>query len=576
MKNKLYHILAFAAAFYALTGCYEKEEDIVLNARKAEPAYKVQEIAKGAVIKGANGINFGPDGNLYVASFLGQEIIVMNKQNGKILKRICWEDGVVVPDDLVFGPDGSLYWTDIFIGQVGRIAPDGTLTKQFVAPGVNPITFSDDGRLFVGLCFLGDGLFELDPKLLAPPRQIIASSEANPFPLGFLNGFDFGPDGKLYGPLFAGGAVIRVNVGGPGTPTSTNPFADGTAEFVAGGFTVPAAAKFDSKGVLHVVDQSGEVFKVNPTTGEKTLFLKLQEGLDNLAFDENGTLFISNNDFGTVVEILPSNQPRTISRGGIISPMGLAVLPGSDKKDAVFVPSVYRLHQFDGTSGKEIAAFKGDLLNRPGNLTTPFTLSPDGENLIVSSWFGASVQIWNPKTDKVLETIHLGAPIDAIRLKNDIAVSDLGLGGVIWASDKSVILPIDGVNVFAPSGLATDGDRLWVADWGTGIVWQIGFNGKTPTTPFPIATGLVNPEGLAWDNEGGLLVVESGASKVSRIDVSDGTISKVADGLKLSQPPFKLDGFPPTWLFDGVAVGQTGDIYVSGGGKNVIYRISKN
>lgn len=573
----MYSLVALLATFLAFTACYDLEEEVSVNAKKAEPQYLVKEIAKGAALKGANGINFGPDGNLYVASFLGQEIIVMNKQNGKIIKRICHEDGVIVPDDLVFGPDGSLYWTDLFIGEVGRIAPDGTLTKQFVAPGVNPITFSEDGRLFVGLCFLGDGLYELDPELKAPPRPIIvASPPLNPFPLGFLNGFDFGPDGKLYGPLFAGGSVIRVNVGGPGTPPSTNPFADGTAEFVAGGFTVPAAAKFDSKGVLHVVDQTGEVFKVNPSTGEKTLFIKIQPGLDNLSFDSNGSLFISNNDFGTIVEILPSGQPRTISRGGMTSPMGLAVLPGANKKDALFVPTVYRLHQLDGLTGKETNVFKGDLLNGAGKLTTPFTLSADGANLIVSSWFGAVVQIWNPQTDKVLESFPMGAPIDAIRFKNDIAVSDLGLGGVVRASDKSMILPIDGVNVFAPSGLATDGNTLWVADWGTGIVWQVGFNGNTPITPFPIATGLMNPEGLAWDKEGGLFVVESGASKLSRIDLTTGTVSKIADGLKLSAPAFDLNGFPPTWLFDGVAVGESGDIYVSGGGKNVIYRISKN
>jgi sugar lactone lactonase YvrE len=302
MKLKLFSILTVLAILTTVTACYELEELTNINARKKDSKVLVKEIYTGSHIKSANGVNFGPDGNLYIASFGGQEIIVMNKQNGKILKRLGPADGVISPDDLAFGPDGSLYWTDINIGEVGRMTPEGVVTKQFVTPGVNPITFSEDGRLFVGLCFLGDGLYELDPNLIAPPRQIIASTPANPFPLGFLNAFDFGPDGKLYGPLFAGGAVIRVNVGGPGTPTSTNPFADGTAEFVAGGFTVPVAAKFDSKGVLHVLDQSGEVFKINTLTGEKTLFIKIQEGLDNLAFDSNGSLFISNADFGSVVE----------------------------------------------------------------------------------------------------------------------------------------------------------------------------------------------------------------------------------------------------------------------------------
>lgn len=576
MKRKLYPILASLALLLAITSCHEFNEFIPQGANNEKNSkVLVQEIATGAVLKGANGINFGPDDNLYIASFLNQEVIVMNKQNGKIIKRFGPQTGMISPDDLVFGPDGSLYWTDVNIGEVGRMTPQGVVTKQFVAPGVNPITFSEDGRLFVGLCFLGDGLYELDPNLIAPPRPIIISTPENPFPLGFLNGFDFGVDGKLYGPLFAGGAVIRVNVGGPGDLPSSNPFGDGTAEFVAGGFTVPAAAKFDSNGVLHVLDQTGEVFKVNTSTGEKTLFTKIQPGLDNLAFDSNGTLFISNADFGSIVEILPSGQPRTISRGGMISPMGLAVLPGANKQDDLFVADLFRLRKFNGLTGNEEKVYKGDLLGGEGNLTTPFTLSADGNNLIVSSWFGGVVQIWDPQSDQVVQTFPLGAPIDAIRFKNNIAVSDLGLGGVVWASDHSMILPIDNATVFAPSGLATDGETLWVADWGTGLIWQIGFNGNTPTAPVILASGLVNPEGLAWDKEGGLLVVETGASRLSRIDLATGAVSKIADGLKLSAPAIGLDAFPPTYTFDGVAVGQSGDIYVSGGGKNVIYRVSK-
>ncbi len=574
MKRKLYPILASLALLLAITACQEYNEFIPQGANsKKNSKVLLNEIATGAVIKGANGINFGPDGNLYIGSVNGQEIIVMNKQNGKILNRLGPEVGMRSPDDLAFGPDGSLYWTDIFTGQVGRRTPGGVVTKQFVAPGVNPITFSEDGRLIVGLCFLGDGLYELDPELLAPPRPIIVASPGNQFPLGFLNGFDFGPDGMLYGPIFAGGIVVKVDIDRPGPP-STSPYTDGTVTVVSGGFTVPAAAKFDSKGVLHVLDQSGEVFKVNTLNGEKTLLAKIQEGLDNLAFDSNGSLFISNADFGSIVEILPSGQPRTVSVGGMIGPMGLAVLPGTNKQDALFVADVFRLRKLNGLTGKLENIYKGDF-GGADNLTTPFTLSPDGNNLIVSSWFGGVVQIWDPQADQVVQSFPMGAPIDAIRLKNNIAVSDLGLGGVVWASDHSMILPIDNASVFAPGGLATDGETLWVADWGTGIVWQIGFNGDIPMPAAPIAFGLMNPEGLVWDKKGGLLVVETGASRLSRIDLVTGEVTKVVDGLKLSAPAVGLEGFPPTWLFDGVAIGQSGDIYVSGGGKNVIYRVSK-
>lgn len=571
MKFQLYSKLAILAILIIFSGCREFEELNPLNAKKKKPTILLQEIANGATVKGANGITVGPDGNLYIASFLNNEIIVMNKQNGKIIRRLSRDMGIESPDDLVFGPDGSLYWTETILGSVAKMAPNGTITKQPVAGGVNPITFSPEGRLFVALDFQGDGLYELDPNLLNPPRPIIISTPANPFPLGFLNGFDFGPDGSLYGPIFTAGLVVKVNVDTPTAPTN-NPYGDGTVQVIASGFTNPVAAKFDSKGVLHVLDQNGEVSKINIETGEKTKFLTLQPGLDNLDFDSKGTLYISNADYGSVVEILPSKQPRTISGGGMINPQGLAVLPGSNKQDALYVADLFRLRRFNGLTGKEISDDKGFLVPQPGSLTTPFTVSADGINLIVSSWFGNKVQVWDPQSDQVMNEYEIPVPINAIRFKDDIAVATLGLGGVVFASDNSMIQPIDNATVFAPGGMATNGEVLWVADWGSGIVTEISFTGKTPSSSKIVATGLANPEGLALYPDGSLIVVETGASRLSRIDLSTGTVTKIVDGLQLSQPA--LPGLPPTNLFDGVAVGPSGDIYISGGGKNVIYRIS--
>ena len=575
-------MFAFLAVLFQVFSC---SPDTVLEPENLETANAkrslhsvLKEIASGAALKGANGIDIGPDGNLYVGSVIGLEIAVMNKQNGKIVKRLGQEVGVKGPDDLVFGPDGSLYWTNILIGTVGRLKPDGTTTEQFVALGVNPITFSPDGRLFVALDFLGDGLYELDPNLSAPPRPIIFCPQPPPpsplIPcLGFFNAFDFGADGRLYGPLFAAGMVISVNVGNPGDPASLSPWTDGTIQVVASGFKNPASAKFGPDGMLYVLDQTGEVFKINTETGDKTLFTTLQPGLDNMVFDTDGTLYITNNDNGWVAQILPSGQPRIISKGGMIAPQGLTVLPGSNNQDAVFVADQYNLRQFNGLNGKLENSYKAALIPDPNSLKTAQNVSADGNNLLVSSWFSGAVQVFNPQSNEVLVEYAMAVPIDVVRFQDDIVVSDLGLGGVVWASDHSMILPIDNVNVFAPGGLATDGETVWMADWGTGIIWQIGFEGKTPKAPVVVAGGLSFPEGLAFEKEGSLVVVETGTSQLSRIDLSTGQVTKIVDGLELSGPG--PEGYPPTWGFDGVAVGLSGDIYVSGGGPNVIYRISQ-
>ncbi|MGB5227622.1 MAG: hypothetical protein WBN55_05120 [Eudoraea sp.] len=537
--------------------------------------YVLETFIQGSPISGANGIDIGPEGNLYIASVTGQEIVVMKENDGEIIDRIGPERGVLGPDDLVFGPDGTLYWTDILTGFVGRMTADGQqLGYQFVAPGVNPIGFSPDGRLFVALDFLGDGLYELDPNLVEPPRPIVVATEDNPFPLGFLNAFDFCSDGRLYGPLFALGYVISVNVDAD-NPVTSDPFNDPDLDLqiVATGFKNPAAAKFGPDGLLYVLDQTGEVFKVNVETGEKTLFITCQPGLDNLVFCADGAFYMTNADYGWVDEIQPSGESRNISRGGLIAPQGLAVLPGTNGQDALYEADLFNLRQFNTQSGEEENIYKGFLVPEgPESLILPMNISTDGNNLVVSSWFSGGVQVWNPQ-DGVIEAYPaFPVPMDALRFKDDIIVSDAGLGGsgLYWASSAEEIA-LAGITVGSLGGLATDGETVWAADWVTGNILQIGFDGKTPTN-IEVIAGLQNPEGLALDETGGLLVVEWGAARLSRIDLLTGERTTIAEGLELGTAGL---GAPPGWSFDGVTIGSSGDIYVSGAGANVIYRVTQ-
>lgn len=542
-------------------------------------------LVRGASLNAANGIDIGPDGNLYIASVTGQEIIVMNKNNGKIIERIT--EGVQGPDDLVFGPDGSLYWTDILTGEVGRRSPDGTVKKQTFRPGVNPITFNDEGRLFVALDFQGDGLYEFDPNLDNPPRPIVECPSFPPLPcLGFFNSFDFGPDGRLYGPLFAFNLIISVNVD-PDNPPTSDPFNDPNLDLriVAGGggeFNNPAAAKFGPDGLLYVLDQEGKVVKIDIENGNEIIpFAQLQPGLDNMVFDDDGSLYMTNNDEGWVAQILPNGQAKYLSPGGMIIPQGLAVLPGKNQ-DAIFHADLFTMRKFNGKSGQQEEQYKGFLVPPPGvvSLTLPQNVSASGDYLVISSFFSSTVQIFEPASGQVLEDFadQVVAPIDAVRLNSgEVIVSDIGRGGVFSMDNPlSNILPL-----FAASGLATDGISVWAADWGSGLIHKIDFNGGSPESNI-VFGGLQGPEGLAIDDQGRLLVFEtggptSGDPRLSRIDFSNNTApvrTTIVDGLKPKEGG--IPGFPPMWLFDGVDVGASGDIYLTGGEDNVIHKIPKN
>ncbi|XXX80722.1 hypothetical protein WMF30_18355 [Sorangium sp. So ce134] len=517
-------------------------------------------LVEGARLHGSNGMNVGPDGRLYVASLLGDEIAVVNRKSGGVVDRLDGSDGVDGPDDLAFGPDGSLYWTSLLTGNVVRRSPSGEITEQFVAVGVNPITFSDTGRLFVALDFLGDGLYELDPDLSAPPRFIAGN-------LGFLNGMDWGPDGRLYGPIWTQGRVVSIDV--DSCTGAVDPEAECDIRTVADGFFIPAAVKFDGLGRLHAVDQNGEVVRIDVATGDTEVLAVLTPGLDNLAIDAQNKIHVSSASDGFVVRLEPDGQARGLLPGGLILPGGVAVM-SEGGGESVFVGDMASLRKFDGDTGAELD------VERPflgvSELHGPVSVSADGPELILSSWFSSVVQIYDTATASVVATYSdFATPVNAVRFQGDLVVAELGAG----PGAGRVVRETGGgrvtlASLAVPSGLAVAGGDLWAADWATGEVLQLVSGGVTLSPPLEVAAGLWQPEGMAVDLDGTLLLVESGRRRLLRIDPSTGETSILAKHLDVGLPA--ITGTAPTYALSSVAVGASGAIYVSGDKANVLYR----
>jgi sugar lactone lactonase YvrE len=508
----------------------------------------IKELVRGAPIHGSNGIKIGPDGLLYIASVLGREILIMDPLNGKILETYDSAQGVAGPDDLVFGPDGSLYWTDILSGEVGRLAPDGTVTKQLVAEFVNPIAFNAEGRLFVAQAFLGDGLYELDPNLVDPPELILGVGN----PALHLNGMEFGPDGLLYAPRQQLNQIVRIDV--DADPVVVEVLTD----------QFEGACAFDSNGDLYVAT-GDRIVHFDVDTDEVTTVTEIEYDLDNLAFDSNDNLYASNFRNGAIYKILKNGEFRFLSRGGLIAPAGIAVLPDDHTGESIFVADFWRVMEFDGLNGQP------GISGIDFFFDSPFSASADGDNLILTSWFGNTVEIWDPSTTSVLSTELFDIPMNAVRFMGEIVVAELGTGSVVSLDQTTSIRTTLASGLFVPTGLAATDDDLWVADWASGVVWQVVQDGAVLSSPIPTAVGLTTPEGMALDHDGSLLVVESALGRVSRVDPDTGEFTVVAADLALGEPG--SPGWPPTWFFNGVAVGEHSDIYVTGGIDNVVYRI---
>jgi len=508
-------------------------------------------LSQGSQLHSAFGIYFDGSDRLYIACGFGPEIAVMDPETGEILDRITTD--VQGPDDLTIGPDGSLYWTDILTGEVGRLTPDGVVTKQFVAPGVNPITLSGDGRLFTALALLGDALYELDPDLKNPPRLIAEN-------LGMLNGFDFGPDGFLYSPVPFQGKIVRINVDtGEITPV------------VAEGIMAPSV-KFDSQGRLYTQNRlNNEIVRVDTATGSMEVIATVPFGMDNLAFDSQDRLFCSESASGAIFEVFDDGTTRVVHSGGLIMAGSVAVQSRADGGESVFAADGWRLREFDGATGKERGVYG------PG--CNPTSVSADGGNLVLSSWLlGNAVQVWNPQTQETIENHpDFARPVNAIRFQGDLVVADVGFEAVaarvvrINAADPTQRTTLaEGLGV--PAGLAATDDDLWISDWEAGTVLQLVADSNLLNPAIVVATGLAHPEGLAVGPDGNLLVAETGAGRLSHIDLATGEVFALMEGLELGLPG--SPAFPPSHICTGVAVGSSGTIYITSDVNNQLLAIS--
>jgi gluconolactonase len=167
---------------------------------------------------GANGATLGPDGALYVANnggiALGHEgaWFAPDPIAGRI-QRVTL-DGAVSdvavdlpgaapcrPNDLCFGPDGLLYYTDphnwenlanLGVGRVGRTTLGGRVELVADVPAFpNGIAFGPDDRLYVAQS-MTQQILVMEARRGATPTTFCT------LPRGYPDGFCFDAAGRLY------------------------------------------------------------------------------------------------------------------------------------------------------------------------------------------------------------------------------------------------------------------------------------------------------------------------------------------------------------------------------------------
>ena len=301
------------------------------------------------------------------------------------------------------------------------------------------------------------------------------------------NAMEVGPDGMLYYPVIATNDIWRVNPDG------------GTPERVVGDLGVPDAVKFDAKGfIVSTQVHSGEVLRINPQSGERSVLAKLDPGIDNLTF-AGDRLFVSNFT-GQITEILGGGKTRTVVPRGLNGPLDLSV---SDD-GTLYVADEHHSRLLPGGELRTLG-----MLFSPGYPGVTRGIVAVGKDEFIVASASGTVSRYRPA-----------------RSESDVLASGL---------DQPY-----GVAV-APSG------AIVVAELGTGRVLSVK-DGDTAV----LASGLRNPMGVAFGPDGACFVSESSGGRV--VQVSGSGIDTVLGDLQQPQGIVVRDG--TLYVVDG---GQNAD-----------------
>jgi streptogramin lyase len=525
---------------------------VIFSAGASAQTYEVTKLVPGSAFHGVHGLGIDKAGHLYAGSVAGAALYEVDVKNGSAKIVIPSPEGMA--DDIAFAPDGTMAWTGFLTGDLYSRKGDGPLKKLASGlPGINSLAYRKDGRLYATTVFLGDALYEIDVEGAKPPRLIMEK-------MGGLNGFEFGPDDLLYGPLWFKGQVAKVDVD------------KAELTVVADGFKTPAAVNFDSKGNLWVVDTAtGELVRVDPKTGAKKTVAQLKPSLDNLAIDDKDRIYVSNMADNGIQEVNPeTGAAKQIIIGKLALPGGIGVV-SDNGKDTVYIADVFAYRTVDGTTGE--VSEPARMHAAGGTLEYPMSATAKGDEVILSSWFTGTVQVIDRKSGATREMLHdFKAPHDAIRLDDgSLLVNELGAKSLVRVSgehgkDRAVVVG----DLAGPVGLV-GGPKgsVYLTEAFSGQVSKVESNGEKTV----IAKDLKMPEGIALSGDGQLIVAEVGGRRIIQIDPQDGKVTEIAANLPIGLPG--APGTLPTNIPTGVGVGASGTIYFSSDIENAIYKITK-
>lgn len=519
----------------------------------AEPVvasgYSLEQLVKPSPFCGVHGLGIDGEGELYAGSVVGQRLYQVDKTSGAVEVLVGPPKGMA--DDMEFLPDGTVAWTSISQNAVRARSPDGKVWDVATnLVSINSIAYNEnDERLFAAQVFGGDGLWELDVTGETAPRNIIKD-------MGGLNGFDIGPDGMIYGPLWFKQQVVKIN---PDT---------GELTVIADGFHTPAAANFDSQWNLYVLDTAmGEIIQVDINTGSKTQFAQLKTSLDNLAIDANDILYVSNMADNSIQAIdIKTKAIRSVVEAGLSCPASLAVSSATiDKDDAVYIADIFALRRINGTKGEVTDIARSHAADTPIEYATNVFVGKQHFYVLSSG----HLQQYDRATDKLVQTLgHIRGAQFVLELENQdvLVLSRRGNQLARYSGTDRQQMAIVAENLGGAASLALANNNTVVATVpSTNSLIKINIaTGETETLPYelniPIDVAVVNSN--QW-------IVRESSGRVVGINSNNVDLKTLIENF-----PSGRFGEEAGNRSNAMGVGANGDIYLMSDVDNAIYKLS--
>ncbi|OBH83176.1 gluconolaconase [Mycobacterium scrofulaceum] len=511
--------------------------------------------------------------------------------DGWRLDRVTAPSRLFGANGLRTGPDGRVYIAQVTGSQISaldhrtggleNVSPKG---GEIVAP--DDVAFDSGGNLFATEVM--DGRVSV---LDTAGRTRVLRDD-----LPSANGITFYRDRLFVGECREGGRLLELDPGGGSarvllenvpSPNAMEVGPDGLlyfpvmganeiwrvppdggeAQCVAADLGVPDSVKFDAQG--HIVSTqvaTGQVLRIDPRSGERRVLAQLNPGLDNCTLV--GDRVLASNFTGEVTEIAPTGETRTVLPGGLNWPLDLAV--GHDGRLYIADGTYFYVLLPDGSLQTV------GMLFSPGYPGFLRGVAPSGPGEFVVTTSAGQVARYRPG---VSETEVLAEGFDQLYGvavgRTGIVFAELGTGRILSLGPGG--LEVLATGLLEPVGVAIGADGACLVAEAGRVVRVAGSRSDV------VVADLQRPQGILV-RDGVLYVVDAGAKELIAVDLHDQVRRVIASGLPVGPPPGvvpkPLKGMPPfsgpQGPFAGIASAPDGTIYLSADGDGSVLAVRRS